>query len=161
MHRLDDAGALEGIAAGEHFIGHDTDGEQVRARISRFAPHLLGRHIAGSAENQSVHRLVPRPSFAANRRQELGQSEVENFDIAVGQQEHVLRLHVAMHDSARVRRCQTTRDAERHVDRLAHRQRSGLETLAQALSFETLGDEHGKAGVFADVVDREQVRMVE
>ena len=85
------------------------------------AAHLLGRHVADGAEH---HRqaAVPGDSVGSvagiDRRvgavlEQLGQAEVQNLDAAVGGDEEVLRLQVAMDDALLVRRRQAVRDLRR------------------------------------------------
>ena len=52
-------------------------------------------------------------------------------------------------------------DLARVVDRLARRQRASLQTAAERFALEQLGDDVGRAGVGADIVDGQDVRVVE
>ena len=54
--------ALERERAGDHFVEHDAEGEEVGARIEVFAENLLGRHVgdrahgsAGAGELRGIH----------------------------------------------------------------------------------------------------------
>ena len=95
------------------------------------------------------------------RADQFRQTEVEDLDPAVGGHEEVTRLDVAMDDPAIVRRGQTARDLTRVVGRLAGRQRTAGHPVAQRFTVEKLSDEVRGAALDADVVDRQDVRMVE
>ena len=49
----------------------------------------------------------------------------------------------------------------RVVDGFARRQRAASQSAAERFAFEELGDDVGRAGMDADVVDRQDVRMIE
>ena len=82
--------------AGEQFVEHDAQAEDVRACVDpmRFAPRLLGTHIAGRTREAAPVARVP---FGQR------QSEVDDIGAAERVQQDVRRLHVAMHQPARVR----------------------------------------------------------
>ena len=92
---------------------------------------------------------------------ELGQAEIEDLDQAVGGDEDVLGLQVAVDDAAAVRRGQAAGDLLRVRQGLAQRQRAAAERAAQRLAVEQLGDDVGPPVGGADVVDRDDVRVVE
>ena len=66
-----------------------------------------------------------------------------------------------MRDSVLVRRRETARDLERVLDRLAARDRTGGEAVAQRLAGEELRDRVDDAVVRAEVVDAEEIRVRE
>ena len=78
----------------DHFVEQDPGGEDVGARVDRIAPGLLGRHVVVLALDDAGGGLLP-----AQRR--LGDAEVDDLDLAVVADEHVLRRDVAMHDLER------------------------------------------------------------
>ena len=131
------------------------------------AADLLGRHVADGAEHASdlgvrrrglAARSPPRHGVIAGQ---LRQSEVEDLDAVVRRDEQVLGLEIAMDDPLLVRRREPARDGDGIVDRLAHRQRPGRQPLPERLPFEQLRDDERRASFGADVVDREDVRMVQ
>ena len=75
--------------------------------------------------------------------------------------EDVLGLEVPVHDPLLVRRREALRDLQRVADRPARREGPAGEPLAQRLAFEQLRDDVGRAVVRADVVDRQDVRVVQ
>ena len=66
-----------------------------------------------------------------------------------------------MDDVLVVRRGEAVRDASRDLRGLARRHGPSRHALAQRLALEELGDEVRRAGVGAEVVDDEHVRVVE
>ena len=91
----------------------------------------------------------------------LCEAEVENLHAAVGRDEQVARLDVAMHHAACVGRREAARDLPRVLSRLPGGQRFSLEALAHRLAFEDFGDDVGRMGFDADVVDRKDVGMIQ
>ncbi len=47
----------EGARAGEHFVEHRAEGEQIGARIGFLASHLLGRHVRERADESRLPRV--------------------------------------------------------------------------------------------------------
>ena len=99
-HDLDVLHLLEGGEVGladeepltrEQLVEHDADGEDVAASIERQPPHLLGRHVAELPLEDARLRL-------ASLARRLRDAEVDDLDLAVVGQEHVLRAHVAVHE---------------------------------------------------------------
>ena len=77
-------------------------------------------------------------------------------------EEDVLRLEVAVDDAAlRGRRRAPSAIWTRPVERLGDGDPAARQPLAQGLALEQLGDEVGRAVVRADVVDRDDVRVVQ
>ena len=75
--------------AGEELVEHDADREDVAAPVDRQPAHLLGRHVAELALQDSGlgrRRLAGR----------LGDAEVDELDLALVADEHVLRRDVAV-----------------------------------------------------------------
>ena len=75
--------------------------------------------------------------------------------------EQVLGLDVAVHDAFVVRRRQPGHDLQRDVERLLHRQGTGVEARAKRLPLEQFRDDVGDVTLHADVVHRQDVRMIE
>ena len=88
------AGAV-GVGAGQRLVRHQRGGPDVGRAGDRPAAHLLRRHVGQRAEQAVVGRRV---GVVDERDAEVGQLE----DAVVAHQ-HVAGLHVAMHDSTRVR----------------------------------------------------------
>jgi hypothetical protein len=88
-----DAGvAFEGAAAGEHFIEHGAEGEDVGAGIELFGVHLFGGHVGDGSEDVAVFRTGDRLmkglggfGFSEEGRVgKFGEAEVEDFDDIFG-----------------------------------------------------------------------------
>jgi hypothetical protein len=89
----------------------------------------------------------------------IGEAEVEDLDAPVSRRTG-FRMEVGVHDAVLLRRGQSARDLERVVRSLAHRQR-GREPLAKGHAVEQREDQVGRVLVRADIVDRDDVRMIE
>ena len=89
------------------------------------------------------------------------EAEIEDLHAAVERQEDVLRLQVAMHDAACVRRSKPSRDLESDVESRVHGESAGAETRAQRLTFQTLRHEVRGAVVLPDVVDGQHVGVIQ
>src|SRR5581483_6602745 len=102
------------------------------------------------------------------RRRQLRQAEVENLQAAIARDEDVLRFQIAMHDPFLVRGGESVRDLSRVFDRLANgNARAALvgeavaDLVAERLSFEQLHNYVRGVVVRADVIDRDEVRMIQ
>ena len=95
------------------------------------------------------------------RPRQLGDAEVEDLDPPVVRDEQVVGLHVAMDDALVVRGGEPLRSLARVVDGFARRQRASLQPAAERFALEQFGDDVGRAGVDADIVDGQDVRVIE
>ena len=151
---------VEGRASAEHLVQHHAQREEVRPRIERIAPHLLGRRIARQAHRlRTIGRAEPREP---KDRKEHPASAAD---------EDVLRAHVAMKnwhrsiiDPITMRVVQRLGDVDADEDRQARRQRArGQATvkLAQVHPIDELGDGIIDAGGLPKVEDRHDASMAE
>ena len=90
-----------------------------------------------------------------------GHAEVEDLGAAVGGEEDVRRLHVAVDDALLVGGGESRRHLHRDVDRAARRQRAALQRLVQGLAFEQLRDHIRRRTLDVHVVDRHDVGVAE
>ena len=103
--------------------------------IDRLATNLLRRHVAGRSEHRARRsaglgvRLHRGP--VAQRRTVRGEPEIEHFDLRTRRNKDVLRLQIAMHDAARVRRVERPADLPGVLERFPPRQPTVRERLAQ------------------------------
>ena len=89
--------APERLPAGQQFVRHRADREDVAAGVHRLAGDLLGRHVLGGAHDHAGHRHAR--GFVA-----VGDAEVEEAKgAAVLRNQQVGGLDVAMDDAAFVR----------------------------------------------------------
>ena len=121
-----------GEQAGDHLVGDDAERVDVGRAVDRLALDLLGRHVLRRAEAHAGARQRLELQLALELRQ-LGEAEVEHLDLpraalaAVTDEDHVLRLEIAVHDVLPVRGGERLRDlADDDVDvrRAARRARA-------------------------------------
>ena len=76
-------GAIEGPAAGEHFVENRAEREDVRPVVRRLTAHLLGRHVAGGPHHRTRRglRVAPVAAGSASGCGQLREAEVENLDL--------------------------------------------------------------------------------
>jgi hypothetical protein len=166
-HRVGGRLAVERAVTREHLVEDRAEGEDVASRVGRLSPHLLRRHVAERAEHDA--RLGARrggrqirllaPAFLGVRQ--FRQTEVEDLEPAILRDEEVLGLQVPVDNPLLVGRCEAVRNLHRIVDRLALRESAVRKPQAQRLTLEQLGNDVGRAFEGADVVDRQDVRVVE
>ena len=162
------ASVAPGPAAGEHLVEHGAESELIRARLRRRAGRLLGGHVTDAPDQDARLREagprggLRRAGSLGRHRDLLGESEVKDLGEAVAPHHHVLGLQVAVDDSCLVRRREALGDldADRENARERKRRRS-CEHLAQRLALDPLHREERAAAALADVVDRDDVRVVE
>src|SRR5262249_58062023 len=83
------------------------------------------------------------------------------LDVAIGPQHDVLGLQVSMNNASRVCRYQAPTDLNRDIERLSQSQRLDGHPLAESRAFDVLGGDEVGAINFADLVNRDDVRMIE
>ena len=99
------AGAVERGPAGDQFVEHDADGEEIRAPVELAAERLLRAHITRRAQHladlRAQHLAFRAGAFAIGQARD---AEIEDLDrAAVLAQHDVGRLDVAVDDAERVR----------------------------------------------------------
>ena len=168
-HRLCARRALKGAAAGQQLVQHRSEREDVGAMVGLLAAHLFGRHVGRRSHHDAGpgapdrHRRFRRVGVGT----QLGQTEVQNLDVAVAGDEDVLGFDVAMDDALVVRSGQTAGDLTRVRQGGAPGQRAALHRVAQRPAFEQFADEKrrprtGQAvGDTTDVVNRDDVRVIQ
>ncbi len=166
--------------AGQHLEQHATEREDVAARVDIQPSHLLRRHVPGGAEHgPGLRRVHDRRGAETTRRRELGEAEIEDLDVVLPGDDHVLRLKVAVDDTLPVGRGESGGDLHRQFHRLPHRHCTRVEELPEVLPLDQLRHDvvHGFAGAFGlphfpvidskkrprrtDIMDGQNVGMVE
>ena len=127
----------------------------MRADLLRVAPGLLGGHVGRRAQDGAGVGLV------LVELEPLGQAEVGDLGRAVGGEQDVGRLEVAVDDPPVVRGLHPPREQDDHLHRLARRPGALAEPLGQAAPLDELQGEVREPGVLADLVDLDDARVLE
>ena len=142
--------ARHAALARQHLSQQGTERVEIGARILRLAATLLGRHVCR------------RPAGGGGAAEEERHAEVEHLHVALGGQEHVRRLQVAMHDAVRVRVPERAGHLGCDRDDLAGRDRTAREPALERLAVKDLVDEIREPAVDdAGVVQGRDVRVGE
>jgi hypothetical protein len=147
------------MRAGGQLVEHHPKREDVARRARTLAARLLRRHVAGSPEDHVLPRIAARVG-AGRDGQEAGQAEVQQLDIAVSTQKHVLRLDVAMHDAGGVGRRQRLRELHAEVDDRRNR-RAAARQRGERLPLDEFHRQEAATLELPYLVDGDDVRMVE
>src|SRR5258706_8091368 len=160
--------AQEGRAARRHFIKHHTQTPNVSARIDRLASGLLGRHVLRSSEDDAGVSLDQGPGygfgislFLVGSFGELGEAEIQNFNVAVAPNHYVFRLDVAMDDTGGVGLFQRARHLDRDVQNLRQVHRRAAQTLSQSNAINKFRGNEVTSAFVPHFIDGENVWMVE
>src|SRR5258708_6152672 len=78
------------VSPGEQSIPRYAQREHLRALIGGLLSEQFRRHVASSATQTIVVRLIDA--------RQIGKPQVEQFDLAIGKQENVFRFKVAVND---------------------------------------------------------------
>ena len=142
-------------------VEHAAERVHVRPPVDFLSGDLLGCDVVDRAQQMAV---VAESGLLGDP---LREAEVRQVDVvgAVGAgahvEEHVGGLHVAMDETARVRRVQGARDLCEDADRVRRVQTAALETLFEVTPLDVAhGDEEDVLGR-PGLVDRDDVRMVD
>jgi hypothetical protein len=155
LHRdLDRCVAVERYGAGQHLVEHDADRIQVGALIDRCATRLLGREVLRGPDDRAGLGHLARPRAR--------DPEVRHLQAAVGVDENVVRLDVAVDDALSVREADGAEDLAGVGDRALDGQRATREDqLLERPPLDVLHRDVVGAFGFAAVVDRDDVRVRE
>ena len=125
-----------GTRAGEHLPEHDAERVDVGRRRDGAAARLLRREVLAGPDDRS------RLRHAVLDVERARDAEVGDLDAAVLAEEDVLRLDVAMDETALVRERQAVRDSDRKLERAPQRQRAGADDqLLEVLAVDELEDD--------------------
>jgi hypothetical protein len=136
--------------------------------IDGVAANLLGRHVADRAEDLSGVGVVGGAEVCGCVVGGVGlggtefcEAEVEDFELAVFEDEDVFGLEVAVDDAFVVGGGEAVGELDGEFDGFARREAGGWNAIAEGVAFEEFGDDVVRAVGLADVVDRDNVGMIE
>ncbi len=156
-HR-DDAPARERRALRQRLVEEAPEREHVGPRVDvARAARLLGRHVARRADEHPGLRQIAPQALARD-------AEVEHarlVEVAAGGEHHVRRLHVAVHDPARVRVTERGGDPRAERERVVHAEALALQARREALALEPFHREERPVLPFAVRNVTNDVRVVE
>ena len=139
----------------QHLVQHDASRENIRPAVDRFAAaHLFRRHVRRAAQDVAL--------ACERRRLELRDAEVEQLDLAILEDEHVVRLDVAMDDSLFVRVTQTVAELRHHIELVVDGQRRlGVHPGAERRPLEELHHDVRNVRFLGELEDRDDVPVIE
>ena len=114
-----------------------------------------------SAARVTVDAAVAARSRLAGVEMQFGKAEVDDLRQAVRPHHHVFRFEIAMHDAGGVRHGEPLGNLLREVNRAAMRNRPGAELVAKRPALDPLHGEIRRVALAADVMNREDVRVIE
>jgi len=152
--------ALERPRSAEHLAQDRAEAEDVGARIDGRAVDLFRRHVCRRAGEALAQFVAPGLRPVRGRLQD-GDAEIEDLERAVGGDEEVVRLDVAVDDALLVGRGQPARQLQREVQGAFGRKRAASQALAQRLAAQQFLHEVGLAGETPHIVDGDDVGVRE
>ena len=119
---------------------------------------MVGREVVGRADDFAVAGVL----VGVGRIHGAGQTEVRQLGVALRRDEHVSRLHVAVHDALLVGLVKPFGDLRDDVGRRRHAQRTvAADQLPQIAARHVLGDEEVYVPVPAGVDGPHELRMIQ
>ena len=138
---------------GEQFEGHDSGGVDIAARTDGSPLNLFGREVAGRPEDDA-RRGDPGLGNGPH------QPEVDQFDLAVIGDQHILRFDVAVHQSGPMGHTEAAEDRMQHGRHGMRRHRSPFpQQFAKRAAVDEFHDQKRMGGVVALVVNCDQSRV--
>ena len=155
LHRdLDRAVAGERHLAGEQLEEDDARRVEVGGLVDRRAARLLGGEVLRGADDRALLRHLARAG--------AGDAEVRDLDDALGVDDDVVRLDVAVDDAVAVRVAERGEDLARVRDRDRDRaEPARADQLLERPPLDVLHDDEVGAVGLAPVEDRDDVRVRE
>ena len=160
--RLGGAAAAKRGAAREQLVQHDAERPDVGLASDRFAASLLRAHVCRCAHGRTGLRHHRHRGCRIGRRLDrLGQTEVQDFDEAVGCEADVGRLEIAVQDAQVVRRFERFRQLKGDPKRLADRQGARDQPVGERATLDELENQEPRTVGLFDSVNRSDVRMLQ
>ena len=147
----------------QHLVEHAAERPDVGARIHLEPTCLLRRHVGRGSDDRARPRLdhgLPRGP-PARPLAVGGDAEVEDLHQPVRAYHDVLGFDVAVDDTGAVRGREGARDLHGDVERLGERERFAVHEEPQCRALDELRGHEAALVPRADLVDRDDVRVVE
>src|ERR1043166_2047177 len=145
--------ALKGTNPAQHLVHDNTKTPEITLAAKGFATRLFGRHVWHCARRHSSGDAAVRHGR---------QTEIQQLRRAVRGEHDVARLHISMHDAARVRRAESTRDVAGDVNRFSQGEWSAAQPFLERLTVvERHRDEWPAFVGLPDLVNRANVDVLE
>lgn len=146
----------EGSALSQEFVGGDSESIDVASDIEGFTSDLLRREV-----RRGPHRLASQGemSIVVNG---LGDPEIHQLDLAIGENPHVGRLDIAMQDAAPMRMGESTRELDQ-VEELGCEREIVVATdlRVQVLALQELLHQIGDFALLRKIVGGDEIAVVE
>jgi hypothetical protein len=114
----------ERLAAGQHFVQHETEGEDVGAGVGGLALRLLRRHVGHGSHHRARHTERRRSVGDVNSGIIVDQRQAEVEQLEAGLRDRNIGwLQIAMRDAFFVRGFERRGDSERQPDGFGRSQR--------------------------------------
>ena len=152
-------------SSGDGFIGDESQRELIRSVIGVPSARLFGRHVADRAQHDARGRAGGLRhglrQFGPAEPVQLGKPEVDDLHVIAVAHHDVLGLEIAMHDARSVRLRKTLGDLVGDVGEPSRRQPAVGQQIAQGLALHPFHGDERHAGLMANVMDGQDVRMVQ
>ena len=150
--------SFERALTGRELEEHDSKREDVASVVDRLALSLFRRHIGRRAYDKPFFGQIlwRRNSCGVGpirTLRQLRQPEVEHLDSAVGRDDHIARLQVAVSDSDFVRRCERVSYLYRYLEQPLDWHPAVTNQFDEAVPFHELHGEQEHVSIFLNAVD--------
>ena len=130
VQRIDQARRVEGAPTADCLVQNATEGEDIGARIGRFAQRLLRRHVTDRAEDSAGcggpgHCGARGIGRTDGLDLEFSKAEIEHLRIPRMGDHDVFRFEIAVDDSGAVSSSNGIRDLRHEIERSPERQSLG------------------------------------
>jgi len=153
VQQLDHALTFERDQSREHLVGDGRQRVAIGCGPDLVAGHLLGRHVGRGAGRDAGQRRQ------RGALEQLRQAEVGQYQGLVLLEQHVGGLHIAVHDSLRVRVVEAGGDAAQESQCRAPRKKPVAQSAGEVSPWDVLNDHVRRPLVLAEIEDVEDVRM--
>src|SRR4051812_3242981 len=148
------------------FEQSEGEGKDVAPAIHLSACALLGRHVCCRADNRSFASEGDvdggsRSFLGRLLLLQLGQPEVQDFDIAIGTQKNVFRLEIAMGDAGVMGASESRSGLYANLENLSQRHGAAPQLRAQRLPLHQLHHNERATLELSDVVHSNDVRVIQ